>query len=266
MARVRLIHWKPAEAVDKAELLRAAGYDVDVGPVDGAAGMRALSDVLPAAFVIDLSRLPSHGRQVALALRQFRPTRSVPIVLVEGDPEKVDRLRRLLPDAVFTRWSRIRSSLRGAIARPPAEPVVPNTRPDGYSGTPLPRKLGIKAGGIVNLVDAPGDFERTLGGLPEGVVVRRTARGPADLTLWFVRSRRDYEQRIAAMAHRAAGGGLWVAWPKKASGMATDVSEAIVRATGLAAGLVDFKVCAIDATWSGLRFSRAASDGEAKRR
>ena len=131
------------------------------------------------------------------------------------------------------------------------------TRAAGYSGTPLPKKLGILAGRSVRLRGAPEGFEATLGELPDGVTLRRTGRAAADITLWFTRSGAELERGIANLAPAAAGGGLWILWPKKASGVATDLSENVVRETGLAAGLVDFKVAAIDATWSGLRFSIA---------
>jgi len=118
----------------------------------------------------------------------------------------------------------------------------------GYSGTPLPQKLGIKDGSRVRLAGAPGGFARSIG------VVPRT-RGEADVVVLFSRSlpalRRDFA-RLRKALHPA--GGLWVAWPKKSSGVQTDLDENQVRALGLAQGLVDNKVCAIDDTWSGLRF------------
>ena len=126
----------------------------------------------------------------------------------------------------------------------------------GYSGTPLPKKLGIKPDSVVALVGAPAGFEKTLGELPAGAVLRRNARRPAHLTLCFVRTRAELGRRIRALARAAAQGGLWICWPKKASGVPTDLTESVVRERGLAAGLVDFKVCAVDATWSGLRFAR----------
>lgn len=128
----------------------------------------------------------------------------------------------------------------------------------GYSGTPLPKKLGIKPGTTVLLVGAPRGWEPTLGELPEDVVVRRGSIAKADMILWFTSSAKELRAGVRKAA-RSFGGGLWIAWPKKASGVATDLSEDVVRTTGLAAGLVDFKVCAIDATWSGLRFARAKS-------
>lgn len=125
----------------------------------------------------------------------------------------------------------------------------------GYSGTPLPKKLGIREGHVVRIVDPPDGFEKILVPLPDGVTIRRGLRGRADMTLCFLRSRRDLERRIERMAEEAQSGGLWLAWPKKSSGVVTDIAESDVRTAGLNAGLVDFKICAIDATWSGLRFA-----------
>jgi len=118
----------------------------------------------------------------------------------------------------------------------------------GYSGTPLPKKLGIHDGARVRLTGAPDGFAATLG------VVPRT-RGEADVIVLFTRTAaglsRSFPRLRKALHDR---GGLWVAWPKQASGVPTDLSEGVVRRYGLAQGLVDNKVCAIDETWSGLRF------------
>ena len=124
----------------------------------------------------------------------------------------------------------------------------------GYSGTPLPKKLGIKEGGRVALVDAPESFEATLGALPDGVAVRTRARGPVDVIVFFTTSRAKLERRIETL--RSAldpAGRLWVAWPKRASGVPTDVTEDVVREIALAHRLVDNKVAAIDEIWSGLQ-------------
>jgi hypothetical protein len=125
----------------------------------------------------------------------------------------------------------------------------------GYSGTPLPKKLGIRTGARVALLRAPEGFEKTLGELPPDVSIRRRARGPLDVIVAFVRTRSQLERGLARWcAALDPAGGLWIAWPKKSSGVTTDVSEGSVRDAGLATGLVDNKVCAIDETWSGLRF------------
>lgn len=128
-------------------------------------------------------------------------------------------------------------------------------KPAGYSGTPLPKKLGIRENSVTALVRAPEGFERTLGALPPGVRLTRSGRGRRHLTVWFVRSTAELKRSITGMAAAAAQGGVWIAWPKQASGLMTDVNETVVREVGLAAGLVDHKICAIDATWSGLRFA-----------
>jgi CheY-like chemotaxis protein len=261
MQRIRLIHWHEAESAAKADRLRDAGYDVDYQPADKPEAFhKNLGATPPQAVVIDLSRLPSHGREVALRLRQYKPTRHIPLVFVEGDPEKVARIQQILPDAVYTTWGRIRGSLKRAIARPLQNPRVPAAAREGYSGTPLPKKLGIKNQSRVALVNAPPDFENTLGDLPEGATVTRKKGAPSDLTLWFVRSRQDLQRGIRPVAGAAKAAGLWIIWPKKTSALASDISETDVRETALATGLVDFKVCAVDATWSGLRFSQKKRD------
>ena len=127
-------------------------------------------------------------------------------------------------------------------------------RPVHDSGTPLPRKLGMRPGGTLALVYAPVGFEAKLGPLPAAAVVTRRLGASPTLTLWFVRRRAELERRIAGIAARSDG--LWIAWPKQASGVKTDVTQPVVREVGLAAGLVDFKICAVDETWSALRFAR----------
>lgn len=257
-SRLRLILWNGAEARERAAALASQGWAVDSSLPDGPALLRELRGAPPDAIVIDLGRLPSHGRDVALSLRNTVATRTIPLVFVSGDPVKTEAVRALLPDAVFTTWKGIRGALRRATRNPPARPVVPSSVFAGYSGTPLPRKLGIKPGMTVALFGAPDGFPDTLGTLPEGATLRSGLRGAPGLILWFVRREKELAAGIQRMARAAAEGPIWIAWPKK-SARAPDSpgpSEKSVRAAGLAAGLVDYKVCAIDATWSGLLFRR----------
>ena len=126
----------------------------------------------------------------------------------------------------------------------------------GYSGTPLPRKLGLKPNARFGAFNAPDHFEELLGELPSGVTLRDASRGsaPLDVIVCFVSSLGEL-RRILPRARKRLdpSGGLWLCWPKKASGIITDVSENAVRDLGLASSLVDNKVCAIDEVWSGLR-------------
>ena len=126
----------------------------------------------------------------------------------------------------------------------------------GYSGTPLPQKLGLKPGARLALAGAPEGFLQTLGELPEGVrvVSLQRAKGPFDVVVAFFDSEAAFKKQLPKLhAALAPSGGLWIAWPKRASGVTTDMTEHTVRKYGLPRGLVDNKVCAIDATWSGLR-------------
>lgn len=139
--------------------------------------------------------------------------------------------------------------------------VTQNSGPAGYSGTPLPKKLGIKEGSTVALVSPPNGFTKTLGVLPVGAKLHQNPRAPRDLTVCFVRSLKDLRTAIPKMVTASRQGGVWFAWPKKTSALAADVSETEVRELGLAAGLVDHKICAIDHDWSGLRFALRKKEG-----
>jgi hypothetical protein len=124
----------------------------------------------------------------------------------------------------------------------------------GYSGTPLPKKLGIKPESRLAFVNAPGEFNQTLGELPERVELKKSARGPLDVIVFFTTSAAELRRRFDKLAGALdPAGALWVAWPKKSSGVKTDLTENTVRDVALPKGLVDNKVCAIDETWSGLR-------------
>ena len=125
----------------------------------------------------------------------------------------------------------------------------------GYSGTPLPKKLEIKDGTRVALVGAPANFAETIGELPPGAKLQRGLAAQRDLTIWFTTSRKQLEGDLRRVMPARGEGSLWIAWPKKSSGVKTDLTEDVLRDVILPVGMVDRKVCAIDATWSGLLFS-----------
>lgn len=136
----------------------------------------------------------------------------------------------------------------------------------GYSGTPLAAKLGIKPGGRVALMNAPRGFEEVLAA-PEATLTRGyRGKTPCDVIVLFCGRAADLDQGFAKARERLdEGGGLWVAWPKKASGVETDLTEDLVREFALARGLVDNKVCAIDEVWSGLRLVVRLADRDARK-
>jgi hypothetical protein len=124
-----------------------------------------------------------------------------------------------------------------------------------YSGTPLYRKLGIREGHRVVALSAPGNFKALLGEMPPGVRLGTRLAPQTEVVVLFATKHRDLETRLQAAAEKLdPAGGLWVAYPKKSSGLPTDLTFTAVQSAGLNAGLVDNKSCAIDGTWSGVRF------------
>ena len=255
MAYIKLVHWNQAEVAPRAALLEAAGYTVNSDPLVGLEFLKTWRESPPEAVVIDLTRLPSRGREIAVAIRHSKTTRFIPLVFVDGDPQKVQRIQELLPDAVYTEWNSIRSSLKEAIANPPKAPIAPKSLFDAYAGQTLPKKLGIRPGMAVLLVEAPQGFTRLLGELPENVSIQLGEEHSGELIVWFAKSRPELKRCFEALQLRQDFRFVWIAWPKKASGMTTDLTQQIVRETGLRSGLVDFKICSIDQTWSGLCFT-----------
>lgn len=235
-----------------AAALGHAGHEVDVPESTDREALLAALDPVPDALAVDLSRAPATGRDIALWVRARKATRAIPIVLVGGNRVFCDRAQALLPGALA-------ADLSGCAAAIAQARRAPGTRPRsvlaGYSGTPLPRKLGIKAGATLVLLGAPNDFVGMLGTVPDRVKV--AVRGRGDVVVLFAGSYRELARRLGAGTRAMADRGrLWIAWPKQASGVATDLSERVVRERGLAAGLVDYKVAAFDAKWAGLCFAR----------
>jgi len=255
MARVQLVHWKAEEGRARAQSLRAAGLRVEY-EVDVPAALRAAKDDPPDAVVIDLTRLPSQGRGLACALRQSKRTRTVPLVFVGGEPAKVARIQKELPDATFVDWADAAPAVERALRAPVRDPVVPQSK-HFYTSKSLAAKLGLKEGAKLALVGAPAGFEPALGALPSGAKVTRGLRGASELLLWFVRDEKELRAALPRWKKAAeAGVRVWVAWPKKGSRVATDLTSERVRKAPLAHGLVDFKICAIDGDWSGICFAK----------
>lgn len=270
--RILLYHWHEAEVNERAAELRARGHEVSPQFRGQGLPMKAVDAFAPELVVIDLRRLPSHGREIAIALRGRKNTSAVPLLFVvpdpavgetvRGDPDRGERLREDFPDATFCSWSRIASALRAARGQSPATPSgAPRVAvPAVCSTKPLAAKLGVKPDTALLLLGAPGGFQAVLGELPRGVRVFAGPRGSAATIVLFAPRRAVLAKELPAAVERLeARGALWVAWPKRSSGVATDLAEDGVRELAAANGLVDVKVCAIDATWSGLCLRRRAA-------
>ena len=261
MHKVKLIHWNAEEAEQRALILQSYGYIVDLNLDSGTKILKSLAEDPPAGVIIDLSRLPSQGRDFALLVRKRKGTRSIPLIFVDGDPAKVEGIKELLPDAWFIGWDQITVALTEAIANPPADPLVYDSTFAGYAGKPLVEKLGIKPAMRLMLVNPPPNFEENLEKLPPDVQITRGKATDCDLTIWFCRSTAELESQISDIVMHSHCGPVWIAWPKQKSTLASDLTQQIVRQIGLENGLVDYKISSFDDAWSGLLFKHR---GESK--
>ncbi len=254
--KIKLIHWDKNQCEEKASLLKSLGHRVALEFLQDKETFKRIKEYPPDVFIIDLSRLPSHGKEIAVALRNIKSTRIVPIVFTEGEPEKVDRIKKILPDAIYSSWKSINSALTKAEKQKDTVKVVPLSMMERYSNTTLVKKLGIKENMKVALIDSPKNFRETLGNLPQNVKFLRTPKTGIDIIIWFTRSREEFDLGFFNVLKYVDKNKLWVATPKKSSGTVTNINQNIVRNICLENGLVDFKICAIDETWSGLLLTR----------
>ena len=256
MTRLYLIHWKEEEAVKRLEELKTQGYRVTLFHRDGNDTMGPIVNALPDVYLIDLTRLPSHGREVACALRQRISTREIPLVFIDGDPVKVAHIRNLLPDAIYTDWSNVQIAIQNAMNNPKSTLKIPPLTMENYKDTPLMKKLGVKPGMVVATIDAPDDINEIFQTLPERVILSMRPKSKRDLTIWFVQSEKKLTMGIVKACNQSEGSPLWIAWKKRSYNPKSDVTEKIVREAGLAAGWVDYKICSINEVWSGLLFQK----------
>lgn len=246
MARIRLIHWKAAEAAPLQAALEAAGHEVAYVERVGSRLMGHLRDQPPDAVVIDLSRLPSHGRMVAAAIRASRRHRALPLIFYHGAPEKVAPIRKLFPDADYVASL---GQLLALIPRVRANPkaVAPEVAPDRDTA----RKLGIGGRTEVSVIDPPRDYVAVLGPLPAGAVLNEVAEASHDVTLWFVHDSHEFETRLREARRWAARTKLWILWRKGTAGL----TQLSLRQSCAAFGLVDYKICSVNTVWSGMLFT-----------
>jgi len=249
---VRVIHWKEDEAQPLLTACRGAGFDVEYQAGDGGIITRAIRTKPPDVLVIDLSRLPSHGREVAIWLRNTKGTRNIPIVFANGDPEKIAGVRERLPDAAYAVTAKIAAAIKRAaksapkrsLATPPA--IMERSREKSAA-----EKLGITASATVAIVEPPRDFPDLLGTLPDKV---EFAEDEAPLTLWFVHDRESLLNNLRDMRAATTRTKLWLLWRKGSKGEA--LTQNALREITREVGLVDYKICAVDARWSAMLFAR----------
>jgi hypothetical protein len=252
MARVRIVHWRGSEAAPLIETCQAGGFEVEHDEMAFPRLVRALLDSPPDAVIIDLTTRPSHGRDTALALRRRKTTRYLPLVFVEGEPEKVEAIRKLLPDAVYAPVKQVCPRLRKALAKPLVNPVVPANPMAQYASRTVAQKLGIRAGSSVGILNPPRDYASAIGDLPENVDLVEEPDEVQSITLWFVQEPRAYEAGLRRARAIAARSKLWVIWRK---GLANGLNQNTVREGANEVGLVDYKICAVGERWSGMAFS-----------
>jgi hypothetical protein len=254
---IRLVCWKEDLARERARLLGEAGFEVDASPLNPSGLIGHFRANPPQAVLIDLDRLPSQGRGVAGALRQSKATRHIPIIFAGGPADKVEQARHELPDAVFSDWSKIAAALKKALKRPPVDPVRPTPHMQRYAGAKLARKLGFGPNMQAAILGAPDGFAEKLGELPDGFEAQSKIGPRTKLAVWFARSRQELEAGVDYLCARLPeGSSVWIVHPKQSGRYKTDFNQRDVRAAGLAVGLVDYKVCAVDEDWSGLKFAR----------
>jgi hypothetical protein len=257
MSLVRLICWKEDLARERAALLKAARLEVDASPLNTSRLIGRIMANPPSAIVIDLDRMPSHGLAVGVVLRRSLSARRIPLVFAGGAEEKASRIRQELPDAVFTPWSAIGPAVRRAVKSAPSDPVQPRPLLERYESSGLVRKLGLKPGMICALIQAPEGFEERIDDLPEDLEFQPKITAATNLAIWFVRSRAEVEFAAGRASLRLPqGASLWIVYPKRSGRYSVDFTLTDVRAAALSAGLVDFKICAVDDDWTGLKFAR----------
>jgi len=258
--KVRLFHWNASEAKQKISVLESSGFKVDY-QTNALLAFKELKKDPSAIVIIDLSRLPSQGRDIAINIRHAKVTRNIPIIFVNGDRQKVEQIKLHVPDAIYTDYSQIRNAIEGAIANPPRVKTIPKSVFEPYSRVPLAKKLEIKSCTTLALINPPVGFEKTLAPLPQDIKILNRISIEADLVMLFAENTEDLQIQLPKILDiLKPNGKLWIAWQKKIREKTYSVTQEIVRKTGLALGLVDYKIARIDATWTGLLFSRRKPD------
>jgi hypothetical protein len=254
MKTIRFISWHE-DIKTKVAALKQPGVRINAEPQIRLSGIVGeLARLNPAVLVLDLDKLPSRSRDIALALRSTKSARHIPILFAGGAPEKTVRIRSEHPDGIFAGWSEATRALAALLRQPPPTPSI--LPPRDFSATPLPKKLGIRDGMEIALIAAPDAFEELLGDLPENVILATRFTPKTGLALCFIRSLKDLTATLDLLTLRLPKqAAVWIVHPKSAGKYRVDFNQNHVRDHSLAVGLVDYKVCSIDKDWSALKFA-----------
>lgn len=251
MRRIRLLSSNAPEAAAILSKLRGAKFQVEYDEEFRSVLFRTWRDNPPFAFVIDLSRLPSQGREIAIALRQSPRTRPVPLVFVNGEAGKVKAIRSVLPDAAYCTIETLVEALK--TAQPLPDAVTPAAMMERYASRTAAQKLGITEKSGIVLLDPPRNVTTVLGNLPHGAQFVEDA---GDVTLYFAHSPDELRAAMPDLRKFATKTKLWILWRKKTAPGHAGVTESFIRETGRDLGLVDYKICSVDKTWSAMLFAR----------
>lgn|GEM_PF-420510 len=256
--KVVLIHWNREEALVLASQMEYPAIAMFPASLSF---LKELEQVSPLALVFSLDRSPSKSRDFALQVRIRKGTRRIPILFVGGTPEWQGKIKALLPDAVCVGWDELNAALRDT--KPlGSDPYVPGSVFDPFAHRSAVEKLGIKPGMQVGLINGDLIPETLLQALPNGAICEplqtiadhKTAPDNLQLCLWFVRDASDLDAGMPMAVEAARRSPIWIASRKAVGKQPANPTQRTVQLAGLAAGLVDYKVCSIDATWTALLF------------
>jgi hypothetical protein len=254
MPTIKLLSWHD-DIKAKAASLKRRGLQIDAAPlVKTSSVVSELAHLSPSVLVLDLDKVPSRSREVAIALRTSKAARHIPILFAGGAPEKIDRLRAEFSDGKFASWPEAPQAIAALLENPPETP--PKLPERNYSATPLSKKLGIRDDMHIALLAAPDGFEEILGDLPENVTLTQRITTVTNLALCFIRPLDDLAATLEILTLRLPQpASAWIIYPKRSGRHRADFNEDHVRDHALAAGLVDYKVCSVDSDWSALKFA-----------
>ena len=216
--------------------------------------MRALREGPPRAVIIDLSRAPARGRDVALMIRQSPRTRPIPILFVGGAEPKKRAIQEQVPDAIFLSWEEVKDALEAVLRGQLRVAPEAHTLFEVYRGRSLGQKLAIKESERISVIDPPLDFHRSLGELPPGLVWINGLDESADLVLLFVKQLEELRACLDTILKLDFTPRLWICWPKKKSPIRSELSAPVIQDQARSRGLSEYKVCSIDEIWTGKLF------------